>query len=256
MSLNPKDRRELSLKAKLTLPETSAPPWSLVSAALTAIALLISLILVGPALASLLLGSQEVTPFLLMLSWSLGMALTVIVVLVNRRSSAESWKALQLGSGNLPRPIVLLIGVAIALAIDLIVSLASRQFLPVPAIFGFQSQGAASLMLAAFLLILLQPLAESLVFQAILLPSLRWTLGPWGGVFATSALFVALHVLVFWAAFATSYNFFWYGIIYPGLTGFAFCLLRVFTASSSAVVIGRMGAGLIFLLTALAIFGG
>ncbi len=256
MTARLKDRRELSLKAKLSLPEESDPPWSLVSAALAAVALLISLIVVGPALASLLLSSQEVTPFLLMLSWALGMALTVVFVIFSRRSSAESWNALQLGTGNLPRPIVLLVGVAIALAIDLVVSLASGRFLPVPAIFGFQSQNAASFILAALLLILLQPLAESLVFQAIILPSLRWTLGPWIGVLATSALFAALHLLVFWAAYATTYDFLWYGIVYPGLTGFCFCLLKVYTASSSAVVIGRMGAGLIFLLTALAISGG
>ena len=256
MSANANKRREMTLRAKLSLPEDAAPPWSLLSAALTAAVLLICLIVVGPALASLLLGSQEITPFLLMLSWALGMGLCLVFVWVNRRSSAESWAALRLDPGHLPRPLVLLLGVAIALTIDLITNLASGQFLPVPEIFGFYSQGTASLILAALLLILLQPLAESLVFQAILLPSLRWRLGPWPGVFITSALFVALHLLVFWAAYAATYDLAWHGIIYPALTGLAFSLLRVYTASSSAVIIARMGAGLMFFLTALAVFGG
>lgn len=255
MNADANDRRDMSLRAKLSLPERAAPPWSLLSAALSAAVLLICLTVVGPALASLLLGSQEITPFLLMFSWALGMGLNIVFTLVNRRSSAESWAALRLGPGHLPRPLVLLLGVAIALAIDLVVNLAGGRFLPVPEIYGFQSQGAAGLVLAALLLILLQPLAESLVFQAILLPSLRWRLGPWPGVLAASALFVALHLLVFWAAYAAAYDLVWYGLIYPALIGLAFSLLRVYTDSSSAVIIARMGAGLMFFLTALAISG-
>ena len=245
----------MSLRAKLSLPERAAPPWSLLSAALSAAVLLVGLIVVGPALASLLLGSQEITPVLLMLSWSLGLGLSIVFTLVNRRSSPESWAALRLGSGHLPRPLVLLLGVAIALAIDLVVNLGSGRFLPVPEIYGFQSQGGAGLVLAALLLVLLQPLAESLVFQAILLPSLRWRLGAWPGLIAASALFVALHLLVFWAAYAAIYDLAWHGLVYPALVGLAFCLLRVYTRSNSAVIIARMGAGLMFFLTALAVFG-
>ena len=256
MTNSEKDRREMTLMAKLSLPEASAPPWSLLSAALTVFVMLIFLVVVGPALASLLLGSDLITPFLLTLSWTLGMALTILFVLVNRRSTPESWRAVLLRRGLLPTPIALLLGVAIALAIDLIISLGSGQFLPLPEIFGFQSQGSTSIFLAALLLILLQPLAESLVFQAVMLPALRWKLGPWGGVFATSALFTVLHLLVFSAAYREAYDSLWYGIIYPALTGCGFCLLRVYSQSSGAVIISRMGAGLIFFLTALALMSG
>ena len=249
------DRREMTLRAKLSLPETASPPWSTLTALLAVFVMLICLIVVGPALASLLLGGTDVTPFLLILSWTLGMALTIAFVTVNRRSSAESWRALQLHKGRLPLPIVMLIGVAIGLAIDLIVSLASGQFLPVPEILGFQTRAGASLALAALLLVILQPLAETLVFQAVLLPALRWKLGPWGGVLATSALYTALHRLVFSTAHGGSYDSLWYGIIYPASLSVAFCLLKVYTGSSSAALAGRVGAGLIFLLTAVALLG-
>ena len=155
------DRREMTLRAKLSLPETASPPWSTLTALLAVFVMLICLIVVGPALASLLLGGTDVTPFLLILSWTLGMALTIAFVTVNRRSSAESWRALQLHKGRLPLPIVMLIGVAIGLAIDLIVSLASGQFLPVPEILGFQTRATASLALAALLLVILQPLGRN-----------------------------------------------------------------------------------------------
>ena len=255
MSADTDDRREMTLRAKLSLPEDAAPPWSLPSAVLTAAVLLICLVAVGPALASLLLGSEDITPFLLMLSWALGMGLCLVYLVLSRRSSAESWAALRLGPGHLPRPLVLLLGVAIALAIDLVVNLGGGEFQPVPVIYGFQSGGVASLILAALLLIILQPLAESLVFQAIMLPSLRWRLGPWLGVFVASTLFVALHLLVFWAAYAEFFTLAWHGLVFPALIALAFCLLRVYTGSSSAVIIARMSAGLIFFLTALAVSG-
>lgn len=249
------DRREMSLMQKLSLPE-EAPPWSLVTAAVTALVILINLIWVGPAMSSLLLGSAEPTPFLLMLGWTLGMALTAVYALVNRRGSSESWRALRLRPGFLPPQIALLVGVAIALGVNLAVSLASGQFLPIPEIYGFQARGLVGVIVAALLLVIAQPLAESLVFQAVLLPSLRSTVGPWGGVFITSALFALLHYAVFFSPYQVAYSTFWHGLAYPLLTGFAFCLLKVYTDSSRAVIIGRVGAGLVSLMTALALFGG
>ena len=255
------DRREMSLMQKLSRPET-APPWSIIAAAITAVVILVNLIWVGPAMSSLLLGSAEPTPFLLMLGWTFGLALTLAYVLVNRRSSPASWQALRLNRGFLPTQIALLVGVAIALGVNLVVSLASGQFLPIPEIYGFQTQELAGTILAALLLVAAQPLAESLVFQAVLLPSLRSTVGPWGGVIITSALFTLLRYAVFfspyqdfdaWAAYNSPL---WYGLAYPLLTGFAFCLLKVYTDSSRAVIIGRVGAGLVSLLTALALVGG
>ena len=251
------DRREMSLMQKLSLPETAPPPWSIITAAAAVLVTLVNLIGVGPALSSLLLGSAEPTPFLLMLSWTFGLALTLAYALVNRRSSPESWQALRLHRGFLPTQIALLVGVAIALAVDLAISLASGQFLPIPEIYGFQAQGLAGAVVAALLLLVAQPLAESLVFQAVLLPSLRSIIGPWGGVVITSALFTLLHYAVFFSPYQAAYNSaLWHGLAYPLLTGFAFCLLKVYTGSSRAVIIGRVGTGLVFLLTALALVGG
>ncbi len=251
MSESPTDHREMTLLAKLSAPEASAPPWSLSSALLTVAVIFICLIIIGPALASILLGSETISPSLLTLSWNLGMALTIIFVIVNRRSSHDSWRALSLGKGDLPSPIALLIGIAIALAIDLVVSLAGGAFLPIPELIGIYQAGTGDLIAAALLLVILQPVAETLVFQAVLLPSLRWHLGARAGVLTTSLLFTSLHLVVFSGANRTIYMNPWYDIAYPFLAGLAFCYLRTYSASSGAVFIARMGAGLIFLLTAL-----
>jgi len=251
MGPSKEDRRELSWRAKLAVPEAAPPPWGLLGAGLALGAMLVCLLVIGPALASLLLGSDAISAGLLLLSGALGLALTSAFVLLNRRSSAASWQALRWGRGPWPLPITLLMGVAIALAIDLLVSLASGRFLPVPEIYGLGARGLADIALAALLLLCLQPLAETLVFQALLLPALRWRLGPWGGLLATSALFALLHLLVFGAAAAPAYATFWHRVAYPALLGLAFSCLKVYSGASGAVFLARLAAGGIFWLTAL-----
>lgn len=244
------DRREMTLMAKLSAPEASDPPWGTFGAATAIVAYFVCLVVIGPALASLLGENGPHSRQLLLPSWAIGMALTIVFIVVNRRSSDESWRALQLHKGNTPLPLVLLYGVAIGLSIGLLISLAGRQFLPIPEIFGILQRTPASAIYAALLIVLLQPVAETLVFQGIVLPTLRWRLGAWGGVIFTSGLYTAIHLLVFSSATLVTV---WFGIVYPALTILAFCLLKVLTTSTSAVIIARIGAGLIFLLTALAL---
>ena len=201
--------------AKLSVPEAAAPPWSAPGAMLTVAVSFICLIVVGPALASLLLGSETISPSLLTLSWNLGFALTIVFVLVNRRSSPASWRALNLQPGNLPVPFALLVGIAIALAIDLVISLAGGRFLPIPELIGIYDLSPESLLAAGLLLVLLQPVAETLVFHAVLLPSLRWHFGPRAGVLVTSLGFTLLHLVVFSGANRAIYVNPWYDIVYP-----------------------------------------
>lgn len=261
MSDTQPDRREMTLMQKLSIPEAVDPPWSTITATFTVLALLITLILIGPALASFLLGLEgtQFPPFMLMLGWTLGEAITIVFVLVNRRSRVESWQALKLGKGFLPLPFVLMVGVATALAVDLIISLASGQFLPIPEIYGFQSEGITGLLIAVLFVVLIQPIAESLVFQGVLLPKLRFIMGPWGGVVITTVVFTLVHYMIFYLTYQPSYpesTLLWYGVAYPLLAGLMYCLMKVYTDSTRAVIIMRMGAGLIFVLTALALTSG
>lgn len=252
------DRREMSLMQKLAVPEANDTPWSVMVATLTVLVLLMTMMLIGPAIVSQGDG-QAVSPFLLMLSWAIGQTLTILFVVVNRRSSAESWQALKLNQGLLALPLALLIGVAIALSIDVLIGLFSGQFLPIPEIFGFQTAGTTGIIVAAVFLILIQPIAESLVFQGVLLPKLRVIMGPWGGVVMTTVIFTLIHYGIFYSSYDQSYPpsaMLWYGAAYPLLAGFLFSLLKVYTQSTLAVIVARMGAGMIFLLTALVLMTG
>lgn len=244
------DHREMTLRQKLASVE-EPPPWGLPSALLAWLALFVCLTIVGPALAAIMLGSAEPEPDLLMLSWALGMALCSAFVLVSRRSSPASWQALKLRRGKQPLTLALLYGVAIGLTLDLVIGLLGGRFLPMPTIFGLPDSAAEQIILGALLAVFAQPIAETLVFQAVLLPALRSRLGAWAGVIITSALLTLLHLLVFVAALGDAYQLLWHGIVLPAALAFAFCLLRVLADSSLAVLLGRMGAGMMFLLTAM-----
>lgn len=254
MNAEPTDLRELKWMAKLSLPEEREPPWSLLSAGLTVFAMFVCLTIIGPALVAIMSGGDILLPTEFTLSWAIGMALTAVFVPVNRRSSEESWRALRLSRGELPLPLALLAGIALALALDVAVSLASGAFWPLPQIWYFQARGAQGLLLALLMLVVLQPLAETLVFQAVLLPRLRWTFGPWRGLIGAAAAYATLYLLIFIPPYPF-YDGFWHGIIFPAGIGIFFCLLKVYARSSVAVLVARMGAGLIFTLTALALVG-
>jgi len=260
MSESNLDRREMTFRQKLSIPESSDTPWSLMDATIITLVLLVTMILVGPTIVTLPSGdATTVTPLMLMVGWAIGQAITILFVLINRRSSTESWQALKLGKGLLPQSIVILFGVAIALTIDVLVSLLSGQFLPIPEIFGLQTQGVTSVIVAAVFVVLIQPVAESLVFQGVLLPKLRFIMGPWGGVVMTTVVFTIIHYGIFYSSYQTAYPpeaSLWYGFAYPLIAGLTFSLLRVYTQSTRAVILARIGAGLIFLLTALVLVGG
>jgi membrane protease YdiL (CAAX protease family) len=92
------------------------------------------------------------------------------------------------------------------------------------------------------------------VFQGVLLPKLRVIMGAWGGVVMTTAIFTLSHYGVFYASYPDAYPqgaMIWYGIAYPLVFGLTFSLLKVYAQSTRAVILGRVGAGMTLLLTAL-----
>lgn len=254
------DRREMTFRQKLEIPESSDTPWSMIEATIIVLVLLIALILIGPTI--ILLPSTDatvITPMMLMLGWAIGQAITIAFVVINRRSSAESWQALKLGKGLIPQPIALLVGVAIALTTDLIINLPSGQFLPIPEIFGLQTEGLSSIIIAAVFVVLIQPIAESLVFQGVLLPKLRVIMGPWGGVVMTTVVFTIIHFGIFYSSYQETYPqsaMLWYGVAYPLIFGFTFSLLKIYAQSTRSVILARIGAGITLLLTGLILVSG
>ena len=68
-----------------------------------------------------------------------------------------------------------------------------------------------------------------------------------------------MYTILYQLLFIEAYPFYdqlWHGIVFPMSIGTLFCLLKVYTGSTGAALLGRMSAGLIFLLTALALVAG
>lgn len=241
---------QLNWRARLSQPET-APPWSWLDAASALIALLLGMLLLGPAAAVLLAGLEsENLPLTLLFGWTLGGLVTLLFLLTLPRRIDGFWAALGMGPTRQALPLLLLAGVAAAVTVDLIAGSLSRELLPVPQLVGLRGAGAAAWLLAAFFLLVVRPAAEELVFRGLLLPHLRLAAGPWGGLLLSALLYALFCFLVYDVALPEG-AVLWYRGLLPLLLGLFLGAVRVVTGSTRAALLVHAGGGLLALLTAL-----
>lgn len=249
------DENKRGFFAWLGAPE-AAPPWSMgeTIAALVAYALALTMLASGVALSGVASINAPIPPEALLFGWTVGLLVAAAFVFFTRQRSPQQRAALGLSSASLlPLPIVLLAGVAAAFTIDLIVAAGVGSILPLAALRGLGGDAGAWLLAAVFLL-LAQPLGEGLVFQGLLLPRLRASLGPWGGWLLTGLLYGLLSFLVYGAQLSGADQI-WYGLIAPLLSGLFLGALRVRSGSTRAAIVAQMGLGLGALALAFALLG-
>jgi membrane protease YdiL (CAAX protease family) len=237
--------------AKIARPQTP-PPWSVTDVLFTFIALAVGLLLIGPTVASVLLGSFDPTGIMLLLSWLIGLVLALLFVIISRQRQTA---ALRLGASDSlwPLPYVLLIGVGAGLTINVVVGLIAG-FYPMMPLSRVGQGGAGDWILAGLLVALVQPLVESLIFQGIALPRLRASLGPWPGVIATTFLY-ALYFFAVYTSIQSNTRVYLYGIAAPIIISLVLNSVRVYTESTRAVIVTQIGMGLTFLLAAITLVG-
>nr|MCU0513522.1 CPBP family glutamic-type intramembrane protease [Anaerolineae bacterium] len=154
----------------------------------------------------------------------------------------------------LPLPFVLLTGVAAAMTIDVIVA-AGGGFQVAAMLTGIGvTDDWLEWLLAAIFVIFLQPLAENLVFQAVLLPRLRASFGGGTGILLTAAVYTVYYLLVYGAVLSGG-AVLWYGVLMPLLTGLFLAGVRVYTGSTRAAILAQVGMGITMLLAALVLTG-
>lgn len=262
------DENKSGFFAWLGEPE-AAPPWSMgeTIAALVAYALALTMLASGVALsgvasinapipAEALLSSinAPIPAEALLFGWTVGLLVAAAFVFFTRQRRPQQRAALALHSASLlPLPIVLLLGLAAAFTIDLIAAAGVGSILPLAPLRGLGSD-AGTWLLAAVFLLLAQPLGEGLVFQGLLLPRLRASLGPWGGWLLTGLLYALLSFLIYGAQISGADQI-WYGLIAPLLSGLFLGALRVRSGSTRAAIVGQMGLGLGALALAFALLG-
>lgn len=240
--------------ARLGAPQV-APPWTITDVAMTLVALLVSMFLIAPSVASLTAG-EFLTPRALLFGWMVGLLITTGFVLLNRGRTPEERQALRLVAQTQPSLFfVFVFGIAITLLVDVFVGLPGGGFSPaalLAGISGHPNTDAATWLLAALVAVLVQPIAETLVFFGVVLPRLRASISPWGGYAITVALFTSYHFAAFGDNLAPALRM-GYGLLAPALIGAFLGAVRTRTSSTLATLLAYIGVGATTLLAALAL---
>ena len=231
------------------------PPWG-TWAAISAMVASFLAVIIGSAVSVILIPESQ---YSILLGWTVGAALMVAFVWFTRRST-RYWPAVWNGSADksansLTQNIFwyLLIGVGLAILLDLIGRAVVGLIIPDPEllnlyayvqIYGQPVLGISWILVVLFMVIL-QPLAEGLVFQGLLLPSLRATIASWPGFILAVAAYTMFHFVSFQPpASASTTALLWIGIIQPLISGLIFAAVRVYTGSTRAAVLTHMAFGL------------
>ncbi len=242
-----------SLMQRLSTPETDNPPWDWLQTSNVVFMYLIAVVLVGTTIAQLMFSDLSFTsPSILLLGWVVGNVIALALVWINRRSSEASRQALKLDKLGLPVLYLVLIGVAFGLTVDMLVAAGGQQFSPIPPLIGVSAEGAGAWLLGILLVVIVRPIVDEIVFRGVLLPKLRYAMGPWRGLIISALIYGGMSFLIYGLSNSLADPARqWYGLILPFVLGFGLSLVRVYTDSTRASIVAHMGAGMIFVLTAL-----
>ena len=242
-----------SLMQRLSAPEEENPPWDWLQTSNVVFIYLIAVVLIGTTIAQFVSSDTSiVSPSFLLLGWVVGNVIALVFVWINRRSSTESRQALKLDKLGLPMLYLVLIGVALGLTVDILVAAGGQQFSPIPPLIGVSVEGAGAWLLGILLVVIIRPIVDEIVFRGVLLPKLRYVVGPWRGLIISALIYGGMSFLIYGLSNnLTGSARQWYGLILPFVLGFGLSLVRVYTDSTRASIVAHMGAGMIFVLTAL-----
>ncbi len=260
MQTGPSKQAKQPLMQRIMERET-APEWSLGLAIFFMVAYLV--LWVAGQFAVVTLGAGLPAPddsnYALALSGALviGALIASLAVILGvmqwarRRSSARWIDALGLQQPRNPSVfLVILVGLAAAWTIDLIgvlLRLKSDQIIP-PSLAALQQPIGVVWVVAAIFAIVIQPLAEGLVFSGILYPALARDVG--------NNLWACLLVAVIYAVanaaiLAGGTGGAWFALLQPFLMALVVALVRAYSKSTYSAIVTRAVFGLFFVLAAI-----
>jgi membrane protease YdiL (CAAX protease family) len=219
------------------------PFWSLAEMALALVVLAIGTILIGSAIAaSASTSTSNPEPIALVLGWLIGLVIVSAFVLVRWRRSKEKFDGLALGESKWSPLLAFMLGIAVIFTAGVISGYGSGNFDVFAALQGLDNTQIGQVILAA-LFVIVQAVAEGLIFWGIVLPRLRASLGAWPGLALTLAIFAAYYYLVFGERLTDDLAL-WYGIISPLIFGACLAAIRVWSNSTRTAIIAQLGVGL------------
>ncbi len=224
-----------------------APPWSYLGALGGFIAMFLAII-IGSTLAATLLDD---TPTALIVGWSIGMALTIVYIVLSRRARSHDIEALKLGATSTNLPLLALFAFGMAILLDLISwVIVGNQTLANAELLRF-GQGDASLiswLVVLIFLVVLQPIGEEMVLRGLLFPAMSAALGGGLGFVATAVFHGMFHFLAYAPAPDDQTIFLWYGLVLPILHGLVLTGVRASTDSTRASMVAHAMFGVFAVL--------
>lgn len=227
------------------------PPWGvLFSFGMFALAFFF-MTFVGLALAGFLAGDASNTVALL-LGWTIGGSLIAALILLVRR---QDLAPLGLVPASFPLLTAFGIGLGLAIALDLIAIIVAGEALRPPELATFgATPGLLAWVLAAIFLLIVQPVAEELVFRGAMLPVIWEAANGWSAIIVTASFYAIFHQLLY-PAVSPGVAGLWYGLIEPLIVGLMLGILRAGTGSTWVSIVAHLGVGMFALLKTVLIVG-
>ena len=239
--------QEKGLMAKLA-DSQAAPPWGIGEVGLALLVLMIGLLIIGTSFtASVASNSNNPESITYILGWMLGLVIVAIFVFIRWRRTKERFDALQLANGKWHPLLAILVGIAGTFTAASIAGLGSAELIAPMQVIGVNNV-LTSLVSITLFVIVVQPIAEGLVFWGIALPRLRASWGAWAGLLTSVLLFAIYYYLVFGSRTSGGLAL-WYGAVYPLIIGFTLAAVRVWSQSTRSAILAQMGVGISILLT-------
>ena len=233
--------------------QESPPQWPLGTALFFVVGYAV-LLIAGQVFAVTITGGNfsGLPPFVLALGTFFGGLGTIAgIVLWARRRAPKAW----IDNLRLRQPVkppvtlVALFGLGAGWAIDLVgvlLKLKGDQVLP-PVLDALRGPVGLSWLIVAIVALLVQPIAEGLVFAGILYPVLaRSVKNNLSAVILTALIYMVVNLAVLSSGAGA-----WYTLIQPFLMALAMALTRAFMQSTQSAIVARMFFGLFFILAAL-----
>jgi membrane protease YdiL (CAAX protease family) len=179
------------------------------------------------------------------------MVLTVLFVLVTHRRSPQDFAALRISTSPNGLLLLLLLGISVAILFDLISwvavdnqELTSAELLDLNA----SAMDWGGWMVALLFMVLLQPIAEELVFRGVMFPALRVVGGAWTGLLMCAGFQAVFHFMAYPPSPDNQRVLLWYGLILPFLDALFITGVRASTGSTRAAIVAHAALGLFAVL--------
>ncbi len=233
---------------RINAPEED-PPWGYLTGLGAVIAMFIAVAFVGSIVALTLLPNNFATAQFV--GWSLGMLLTIGAVRVLVRGG---WHGLRLAeSSRMPNFVAFALGIGFAITVDLIVIFSAASVFSVPELSALPLNRSVLLWaLATVFIMLLQPIAEELVFRGVLYPALRAQVSATAAIFISALFYGVVHRILYYSPTGATAGAvgIWVSLGEPVLVGVLLGGVRAYSGSTRAAIFTHAGFGLFALLKA------